>query len=113
MGQSGEVIYLSACLSVCMSVCLSTYLSTSLTGAELAKLLKIVTRVVRGTDLKWGNQVRLSMYLSVRLSVSLFACLSVLLSNKEDSQWSKITIAPSTPFAPLPPLLLEERLTNK
>lgn len=34
---------------------------TSLTGPEMARLLKIGTRVVRGVDWKWGDQVCLIM----------------------------------------------------
>ena len=50
---------------------------SSLTGEELAKLLKIGTRVVRGTDWKWGNQVTLSIYLSIYLYVYMSVCLSI------------------------------------
>lgn len=30
--------------------------STNLTGPEMAKLMKIGTRIVRGADWKWGDQ---------------------------------------------------------
>lgn len=43
---------------------------STLSGSELASLMKIGTKVVRGKDWKWGDQVRYRYYIFLLLNTT-------------------------------------------